>query len=371
MAWRLNTDLMPRLGAPPPAPQQGLISSALQTGFGELLQAAGGGAQAFGRGLGIAPIENFGASTAAIGGGIADRNRRADLEVAPWREGGASFLPWLAYQALKQGPQLALTEAGARALPASAVPAALARVGTAAPRIMMGGGMRAAARAGATAEEIAAAEATGAHFARRAVSAQLTGMPIGAGSMYQEAESAAHAQGREVTRGEALTALAASPFYAALDTMDLNILSGVRNIARREGVRGLVKKVALGGLVGGATELPQEGIQTAMEQSFRTDLTTQQKMDNIIDGALTGFATGGAMAGGSAAMSVRAAQRTAPHDLTNDDLNHVVNEVLGLPAPTVTTDSAGRSAFGSGGLEDLVSTPITPEMSETDRQFAG
>lgn len=367
MAFRLNTDLLPRLDAPAPAPQQGLIASALQTGFGELVQAAGGGAQALGRGFGITPIERFGADTAAVGGGIADRNRRADLEVAPWREGGASFLPWLAYQTLKQGPQLAAFEVGARALPASAVPGFVSRLGTAAPRVLGGGGMRGAAAAAATPEELAIAQATGQQFGRRAVASQLVGMPIAAGSMYQEAENAARAQGREVTQGEALTALAASPFYAALDAADLNVLSGVRNIARREGVRGLVKKVALGGLVGGATELPQEGLQTAMEQSFRTDLTTQQKMDNIIDGALTGFATGGTMAG---AMSIRSAQRTAPHDLTDQDLTSVVNEALGLPAPTVTTDSAGRSAFGSGGLEDLISTPLNPEMSETDRQVA-
>jgi hypothetical protein len=44
-------------------------------------------------------------------------------------------------------------------------------------------------------------------------------------------------------------------------------------------------------------EVPQEGVQTAMEQSFRTDLTPKQKLTNIVDAAVTGGAVGGALGG--------------------------------------------------------------------------
>lgn len=366
MPFQLDTNLMPTL-TPAPTQRGGLITSALSSGFHDLVGTAGAGLEALGAGFGLQGVRDFGGNISREQQAMSAAASRPDLDVAPWRAGGASVLPWLAYQSIKQIPQLAAYELGARALPEAAVPGAVARLGTAAPRVLGGGGMRAAQAATATAEELATAQATGREFAKRAVATQIVGMPIAAGSMYQEAHNAAAAEHREPTRAEALGALALSPFYAALDTVDLNVLHGVSTIARQEGVRGLVRKVAVGSLVGAATELPQEGIQTAMEQSFRTDLTPQQKISNIVDAALTGAATGGAMAG---AMSVRAAQRTPAHQMTDEDILHVVNDALGLPAPTVTADSAGRSAFGSSGLQDLISTPLTGQMSDTDRQVA-
>lgn len=366
MPFQLDTNLMPTLN-PAPARRGGLITSALASGYHDLLGTAASGLEAVGAGFGLSGVQHFAGDISREQQQLSTAASRPDLDVAPWRAGGASVLPWLAYQSIKQIPQLAAYEAGARLLPDAAVPGAVARLGTAAPRVLGGGGMRAAQAATASAEELAAAQAEGQTFAKRAIATQIVGMPLAAGSMYQEAHNAADAEHREPTRAEALSALAMSPFYAALDTVDLNVLHGVSSIARAEGVRGLVRKVGLGSLVGAATELPQEGIQTAMEQSFRTDLTPQQKISNIVDAALTGAATGGAMAG---AMSVRSAQRTPAHEMTNDDITHVVNDALGLPAPTVTADSAGRSAFGSGGLQDLVSTPISPGMSDTDRQVA-
>lgn len=366
MPFQLDTNLMPTLN-PAPARRGGLITSALASGYHDLLGTAASGLEAVGAGFGLSGVQHFAGDISREQQQLSTAASRPDLDVAPWRAGGASVLPWLAYQSIKQIPQLAAYEAGARLLPDAAVPGAVARLGTAAPRVLGGGGMRAAQAATASAEELAAAQAEGQTFAKRAIATQIVGMPLAAGSMYQEAHNAADAEHREPTRAEALSALAMSPFYAALDTVDLNVLHGVSSIARAEGVRGLVRKVGLGSLVGAATELPQEGIQTAMEQSFRTDLTPQQKISNIVDAALTGAATGGVMAG---AMSVRSAQRTPAHEMTNDDITHVVNDALGLPAPTVTADSAGRSAFGSGGLQDLVSTPISPGMSDTDRQVA-
>lgn len=367
MAFQLDPDLMPSLTAAPSPARRGLIAPALSSGFNNLQAMGGSALEALGAGFGLQGVQSLGGDIARTNQREADAAGRPDLEVAPWREGGASFLPWLAYQTIKQIPQLAAYEAGARILPEAAVPGAVARLGTAAPRVLGGGGMRAAQAAAASAEELAAAQAEGRTFAKRAVATQIVGMPLAAGSMYQEAHNAADAEHREPTRAEALQALALSPFYAALDTVDLNVLHGVRGIARAEGVGGLVRKIAVGSLVGAATELPQEGIQTAMEQSFRTDLTPQQKISNIVDAAITGAATGGAMAG---AMSIRAAQRTPAKDMTTEDIGHIVNDALGLPAPSVTADSAGRSAVGSQGLQDIMSTPRPGGMTETDRQVA-
>jgi hypothetical protein len=336
----IDTSLLPTLT--PPA-KKNLFAAGLKTGLNEAASLEGSVVQLAGDLTGSKGVSDFGARAAAASSDAAQKSGRPDLEVAPWHDGGAPVLPWLAYQTLKQVPQLATYIAAGAALPEAAVPAGLSRLGAVAPRVLGGGGLE----AGASFAARKAALEAGTDFGKNVVGAELAGIPFAAGSMYQEATS----KPGGAAPGDAIKAVVASPFYAALDALEPAQFKGL--LAR--GLEGnVLKRVVTASLVGSAMEVPQEGVQTAMEQSFRTDLTAKQKLTNIVDAAVTGGAVGGALGGVG---GIRALKSAPAGQISNENLSSVVDQVLSLPAPTIATDSAGRSAFGSQGMQTLTATP--------------
>jgi hypothetical protein len=351
----IDPDLLPKLGAP--KPDRGWFRSGLSAGIDNLQGLGGSAIELTGRLTGLDGVERTGAEIADRNLQEASANGRPDLEIAPWKEDGAPILPWLGYQTAKQLPQLGLVMAGARATPKALVSGGLRDFGATAPKILGGGGLK----AGADVATRRAALQTGDIFARRVAAAGALGTPLGAGAMYQEAKQAA--PDGDVSTGTALAAAALSPVYAALDVLELPILSGIA----KAGTGKLLKRVATGMMVGAAAEIPQEGMQTALEQAFRPDLSVRDRMANIVEGALTGGAVGGVL-GGMA--GIRKAKMADPSTMSNDTLNRVTGEVLGLPDMTkMTVDSAGRAVQSSTGVEDLLATPNEPR--ESDALVAG
>ena len=324
--------------------KRNLLKAGLSAGTDNLQSLGGSAVELVGRLSGAQGLEKWGADVAARNDAEAQQNGRADLEIAPWKEDGASILPWLVYQTAKQVPQLAGYAAGALAMPAAAVPAGLARLGAVAPKILGGGGLTAGAGIGAR----RAAAAAGDAFARKVTAAGMLGTPLGAGAMYQEAKAAA--PDGDVSTGTALAAAALAPVYAGLDVLELPLLSGIM----KSGKGNIVKRMLGGAAVAAAAEVPQEGMQTALEQSFRTDLPMRDRMANIVEGALTGGAVGGVL-GGMA--GIRRAKMADPTAISTGDLSTVVNEALALPAPPVAVDSGGRAVLGSNGIDQLLATP--------------
>jgi hypothetical protein len=328
-------------------PKRGLIASGLMTGLNEAASLEGSVIQLAGDLTGSKGVSDFGARAAAASSDAAQQSGRPDLEVAPWHDGGAPVLPWLAYQTLKQVPQLATYIAAGAALPEAVVPTSLARLGAVAPRVLGGGGLE----AGASFAARKAALEAGTDFGKSVIGAELAGIPFAAGSMYQEATS----KPGGAAPGDAIKALALSPVYAALDAVEPAQLKGL--VSR--GLEGnIAKRMLTASFAGAAMEVPQEGIQTAMEQSFRPDLTAKQKLTNIVDAAVTGGAVGGVLGG---AGGIRAMKSADPAAVTTEDLAATTDQVLrpraALPAPSVTVDAGGRAAYGSNGLDTLLATP--------------
>lgn len=360
MAIEIRTDLLPKLTAPD-VPKRNLFAAGLSAGVDNVQGMLGSAIGGLGGLVGVDAVRDFGRNVSLRNQQEAAQNGRPDLEVAPWQDGGAAILPWLAFQTTKQLPMIAGAMLATRAVPARATTGALADFGAALPKALGGGGMRGVAKATATTAERDAANLAGQAFARRAVGSATFGGALGYGSMLEEARAASPTG--EVSTKDNLTALAAAPFYGALDAMDLNILSGVKNIAQKEGFKGLVRKIAAGSALGAAAELPQEGLQTAMEQSFRTDLTVQQKLANIVEGAVTGAAVGGTLGG---IASVR-----SPDQVNEQELETRIDAMLGLPAPAtpsgpeisdnappVVTDTLGRTA---SSIDDILRAGNEPD----------
>lgn len=307
---------------PAPQPQRGLFGSALRAGTNELGALGGAAASALGKAVGLDGLAQWGAEVNQTRGAAAQAAGRPDLEIAPWNEGGASVLPWLAYQATKQIPQIAGTLAGAALMPAAAVPAGLARAAGALPAFMGGGAGLAAP----------AAQAAG----RALIGGTAAGLPMGVGSLYQSALDRAEATGEPTTRGEAFASLAGGVPYAAMEAFAP--LGAVR--ALKGGSGGILKSAGKAALASGATEMVTEGVQTTMEMGFRPDLPLATKAKNVVDAALTGGAVGGVFGGigGGAGGAMRRMKGAKPNEVTNDDLKNTVDQDLGsemklLPAP--------------------------------------
>lgn len=355
----------------------GWLGAGLSSGI-DVLQSLGGSTlQGAGKAFGLQPLESFGRDIAERNIAESIANGRPDLEVAPWREGGASVLPWLGYQSAKQVPLIATYLLGGKAFSklGGRAPAELERLGAVVPRALGGGGVRQGAsftarRAGAEA---------GKDFATQLVGGAIAGIPLGFGSMIQEADQ----KPGGVTTQDVLQAAALSPIYSALDAVQPAALKGLF----KHGQAGnIVRRVATAGFAGAAAEVPQEGLQTAMEQSFRPDLSLQEKMTNIVDAAVTGGAVGGVFGGIG---GVRRMKRADPASVTESDLGAVVDEVLGLPSPqslsgaipapntTVGVNPAGEASvtaptidFGTQERRDTVSykagEPATPQRPYQD-----
>jgi hypothetical protein len=84
----------------------------------------------------------------------------------------------------------------------------------------------------------------------------------------------------------------------------------------------ILARVASKGLEGSAVGAFQSGAMTALDQTFRPDLTARDKMNNIVDATVTGAAVGG-LAGGLAGSfpGVHAIKRMDPNEVSTDFLD--------------------------------------------------
>jgi len=97
-----------------------------------------------------------------------------------------------------------------------------------------------------------------------------------------------------------------------------------------------------------------EGIQTAMELSFRPDLTVAQKAEQIVDAVLTGGAVGGAYGGVSGGVgyftnpenrpSSRDVRGQKPDQVQDDALERAVDNDLGLSESSPPDDQSPPAA---------------------------
>lgn len=345
------------LSAPADVPKRNLLAAGLSAGVDELQGLLGSAIQAGGKLSGFSGVEDFGRRQAERNVTEAAANGRPDLEIAPWHDGGASVLPWLAYQATKQVPLIAGAVGAGAVMPEAVIPAGLARLGAIAPRVLGGGALEAGAGFAAR----RAALATGNEFARAAVGGFATGLPLAVGSMYQEAD----AQPGGATTADAAKAFALSPVYAALDAFEPAQLKGLLT----KGLKGnIVKRVATAGIVGAAAEAPQEAVQTALEQSFRPDLSQRDKINNIVEAAITGGAVGGVLGGVG---GVRRLKMEAPNAITNEALLGTIEQELAgpqaaLPAPDLTTNAQGETFGQAAPTEDLT----RPHAGQTDEELS-
>lgn len=362
--FSIDPSLLPKfMPSAEAAPDDKSKPSALRAGLGagihQLLGLGGSALQGVGTLTDAAPVAEAGKDFAATQNRIAERVGRPDLDVAPWQQGGAGVAPWLTYQAAKLVPTLAGYTAATVLTPEAAIPAGLARLGAAAPEFLGGGALEAGAGFGAR----RAALETGQKLGKFVVGGGAFGGTTGFG----QAIASADQKPGGVTASDAWQAAAESPLYAAAGLVGPGFLRGALKGAEGK----LVTRVLGHGLAGSVVGGVQAGVLAGLDQTFRPDLSTSDKMSNIVDATLTGGAVGGAI---GAATGVRGLKRTAPTAIDTDTLSSVIDQELNLgdasqaqnlgrvalPAPTMFADSAGRTVFGSGGDAELRATPRDP-----------
>ena len=340
------------LGMPAPSAQPSALGAGLRAGMREVGGLTGAAAAATGKLTGLEGLEQWGTQTAQEQFAKAREVGRPDLEVAPWREGGGGLsaaLPWLGYQAAKQVPQMAAGVAAGMLVPEAAVPAGLARLGAALPEFMGGGAIGAAE---GFAAKKAAVEA-GRGLAKQAVGQEIAGLPPAVGSMYQEAMERPGGP----TKEDAQKAFGLAPFYSALDAASPAI--EVSRLAK--GVTGnLAKRVATGIATDAIMEMPQEAAQTAMELSFRPDMSTKDKASQIVDAAITGGAVGGVFGGVS---SIRGTKNIDPAKFDTSAVLNTVDKELGLIAPAPVAAPAAKPAEVTGTVE-AAAPPMMAQITE-------
>ena len=317
------------VGAAAPADKPTWVGGGLRAGFNEAQGLGGYALAALGKATGSQGLEQYGMETATKNFAEAQEFGRPDLEIAPWKEGGASTVPWAVYQLSKLGPQIAGSLAAGAAIAAAAPEAAtatgLAAIGTRLPAFLGGGALRSSvAAAGAdVAAQAAAREAaieTGKAFGNRFLGGMAVGYPLGVGSMYQEAT-----QDRGgATQNDALAALGLGVPYAALDAIQPAQLARWAEKGLSSG--NILKRLATGVIEGGATEGPTEALQTAMELSYRDDLSTKDKVSQIVDAGATGAILGGLLGGG--ASGIKRLRTADPAAITTEDLDAANAEAL-------------------------------------------
>lgn len=327
-------------------PKPGAIVGGLGAGFHELVGLGGSALQGIGTLGGLPGVADYGKSVAANQAVTAERVGRPDLEIAPWKPGGASVAPWLTYQAAKLIPTLVGYGAATLAAPEATIPAGLIRLGATLPEFLGGAGLE----AGASFAARKAALATGTNLGKFVVGGGAFGGVTGFGQAIQSADQ----KPGGVTASDAVQAAAESPLYAAAGLVEPGFLRGALRGAEGK----LATRVIARAFAGGAVGAVQAGTLTALDQTFRPDLSPSDKMTNIVDAAVTGSAVGGVFGG---ATGIRALKRADPSAVTDDVLRQTIDEVisptLGLPAPPAFTDAMGRTAMGSGGDATLRATP--------------
>lgn len=352
--------------APPAPPQPGILGGGLRAGFNELQGLGGTAVEAAGSLLGLPGVQSWGRATADQNFREAQQYGRPDLETPPWREGGAPVLPWLGYQAAKQVPMVGGLLLGSALFPEAAVPAGLARLGATVPRALGGPAM---AEALGTAGEPAAL-AAGRKYASEALGATAAGYPLAVGSQYREAVEREEAGGAPASREEAGRAAVLGVPYAAMDAIEPAQLRKFVEAGTKGGARGLLSQGLRAALTGGATEMVTEAAQTALEQSFRPDLTLAQKSQNIVDAALVGGAVGGLFGGVAGGIGgLRRVREADPNALPDADLRQAVDQGL---LPQTRLSSFGEPRFETTGAPPQPATqgelPLTlPPQANGER----
>lgn len=358
MAEPLDFSRLPAFGVSRPEekkqPAKGLVAPSLRAGLADLVGPFGSAAQGAGKLFGLRTVEDFGRGVSEDAQAASIRYGRPDLEIAPWKEGGASVLPWLAYQALKQVPMIATYMVGGRAYSklGGTAPRELQKFGAVVPKALGGGG----ARLGASVATRRAAVASGKDLATQMVGGSIAGLPIAFGSMIQEADQ----KPGGATIQDAQKAALLSPIYSALDALQPAALKG---LLKRGQAGGIVRRVATASLAGAAAEVPQEGMQTALELSFRSDMPMREKLGYIVDAAVTGGAVGGVFGG---AGGIRRMQHADPTSLATEDIAAVVDEALNQQGPPRQLPGPGDLSFATDesfkatGPSEFEGRPIPP-----------
>jgi hypothetical protein len=325
--------------------------NAFMAGLGQgvdIVQALGGGAvSAIGSAIGADSVRDWGARV------YKDNMQqvqdvRPDLATVPWREGGASWGPWVANMLGQQVPIMGSMMLGGALLPVSA-PAGLAAAASTVPRALGGAGLR----AGAGFAERRAALRAGQSLADDFVGAAAVGAPMGAGAMYGEA-----IERGDPSRGEAFAALAASPIYGMTEAVFPTLL---KNTLKKGLTGGVASRVATAGLGGAAAEAMTEGVQTGMELAFRPDLSPGQKANQIIDAALTGGILGGMLGGASGLRKLRDAN---PAEVPNEQMQGFVDAGLGQTGDPAALAAEGPPPVRRPDPGELPNVPPRPKMGE-------
>lgn len=312
-------------------PRGNPLTSGLAAGTQNLLSMLGGATAAVGNVTGIETLQQFGTDVMNERAARAAEVGRPDLDIAPWRDEGAAPLPWLGYQVAKQAPTLAALMAAGRFVPKGAIPKSLSTVGPKVPKILGGGD----------------------DFARSVTGATIAGYPLGVGSTYQEATEAAG--GEAPDKGTALRSLITGVPYAALEAIEPTQLKGFIGKGFAEGgFKGALKSIGKAGVAAGVVEMPQEAAQTALELSFRPDLSSADKTRNIVDAALTGGITAGVLGAGFQGVGgLRDMKYRTPNETTNEEITAVVDGVI---APTEEP--------AAGPLEPAEAAPQPPTLGQ-------
>jgi hypothetical protein len=359
-SWTSPLDFIDEQNWPAPkmqaAPQSNWFTAGAKAGLHDQAMGLGGTAQWAGKLTGIGPLERAGQAVADSQTQAA-AEERPDLNIPPWREGGAPVLPWLGYQAVRNAPYIAATALASRFVPAGMVPAALERAGAYIPEFMGGGGARLGAEAGE------AALAKGADFAHTVTAGAIAGAPMAIGSMQQEVNERVANGGDPYTWGEAASIGAKALPYSAIEALGPAQAFGIAKQLRSARSLADVGKIALKGVVAGAVEeMPQEAVQTAMEQAHRTDLSAADKAQNIIDGALTGAAVGGVFGGVAGGVSGTRSIMHVP--ASNVDTEHLEASTAEVEPGAVPPAEAAAPA-PEAPVAPPVEQPVAPAAPTT------
>jgi hypothetical protein len=305
-------------------PKPGPIIGGLAAGYHQLVGLGGSAIEGVGNLAGLDSVANYGKSVADNQAATAARVGRPDLEIAPWQQGGASVAPWLEYQAAKLAPTLA-GYAAAQFIPgvdATVDATGLARLGAVLPEFLGGGGLE----AGASFAARKAALETGAGLGKFAVGGGVFGGVTGFGQAIQSAD----AKPGGATHADAVQAAAEAPLYAAAGLLEPGFLRGALSGAEGTLAGRVISKALAGAAVGGV----QSSMLTGLDQTFRPDLTPQQKTSNIVDSFLTGASVGGLFGGATGVRALKHADATA---IDTPTLEQSIDQTLNLGDPNQAT----------------------------------
>lgn len=326
-----------------------LLLRGLQTGGNELLSQLGSAAEAAGVATGFDSLQQVGARIAADRARAAQATDRLDLEKPILELKGSEALPFLGFQLAKQVPSLAALLAGTVLAPQAAVPAGLARLGAALPRVLGGG---------AGLAEAAAAK-TGQEFAREVTGATIAGFPLGVGQLFDAAKQ----KEGGASQGDALASIAGGVPFAAVGGL---LPTSLRELGMKGSAGTLARRVLTGAATTGAIAGPQTAVQTALTQQFGPPKSFEDKSYEIVNAALTGAVTAAALGG---VVGLRRLKNVKPVDIDNASLGAAVDSVV-LPQAPPEADSQlnlpgveGAPQVPGAGAASLV-RPAVPELTQ-------